>query len=60
MKVIEDYSEVYMRITALQKLLYSKVIKADFKAAAGYANEIEITAKLLKQTLLNMESEKSK
>lgn len=60
MKVIEDYSEIIIRINALQKMLYNKVIKADFKTAAGFANEMEIAAKLLKKTLLDMESEKSK
>lgn len=58
MKVIEDYSELVIRITALQKMLYNKVIKADFKAAAGFANEMEVAAKALKQALLNMEKSK--
>lgn len=58
MKVIEDYSELIIRINALQKMLYDKVIKTDFKSAAGFANEMEVAAKLLKQALLNMEKSK--
>lgn len=58
MKVIEDYSELVIRINALQKMLYSKVIKGDFKAAAGFATEMEVAAKALKQALLDMEKSK--
>jgi len=58
MKAIEDYSEIILRIKTLDKLMYKKVLKCDFKAAAGFANEMEIAAKLLKQTLLNLSEEK--
>lgn len=57
-KSIEDYSEIIQRIKTLDKLMYNKILKCDFKAAAGFANEMEIAAKLLKQTLLNLSEEK--
>ncbi len=55
MKAIEDYSEIMLRIKTLDKLMYNKVLKCDFKAAAGFANEMEIAAGLLKKSLLRME-----